>query len=275
VKNKKWLWILGVILLLGLASGYWISGFLARRWPVGRVEPSLQAPGAVRPKGPRLALVLDDWGQNTRLLPELKAFPAKLTIAVIPGLPYSRDCAQAAHDGGHEVIMHLPVEPLAKLRLAEGTLMVGMTWPQVKAICDRHALSVPYMAGLNNHEGSKGSADPVLMGAVAKWLQSRGAGMYFLDSVTTPKSVIPEQARLAGLPFARRKVFLDNVDEKGAIEKKARQALQQALRDGFSIAIGHPRPNTLKVLARMVGEFKAKGVEVVYVSSLAGPDGPR
>lgn len=271
MKNKKWLWILGIVLGLGLGvAAYWFSK------PGARHEILTPAAKPEKPvRRPRLALVIDDWGQNTRLLPELKAFPAKLTVAVIPGLPYSKDCAQAAHDDGQEVIMHLPVEPLGKIRLAKGTLMVGMDEAKVRMLCDRHAQSVPYMAGLNNHEGSKGSADPVLMADVARWLKARGNGMYFLDSVTTLESVIPEQARLTGVPFAVRKVFLDNVDEKKAIEKMARKAIKQALKDGFSIAIGHPRRNTLEVLTRFVDEFKAQGVDLVYVSNLVGPDGPR
>ncbi|MES2200776.1 MAG: divergent polysaccharide deacetylase family protein, partial [candidate division FCPU426 bacterium] len=153
----------------------------------------------------RLALVLDDWGYSARQLPRLKDFHGKLTVAVIPGLGLSKKAAETAHTAGQEVIMHLPVEPLAKMPLAPGTLMVGMSEAEVVRLCEAHAQSVPFMVGLNNHEGSKGSADPALMGAVARWLKGRHG--YFLDSVTTPKSQIPEQARLAGIPWARNRVF--------------------------------------------------------------------
>jgi polysaccharide deacetylase 2 family uncharacterized protein YibQ len=216
-------------------------------------------------------LDIDDWGYSNKFNAQLKAFPVKLTVAVIPGLAHSRDCAQVAHEAGQEVIMHLPVEPLRKMPLVKGTLMVGMDEAQVTALCEAHAQSVPYMVGLNNHEGSKGSADPVLMGAVARWLKGRGC--YFLDSATTPKSVIPQEAKLAGVPYARNKIFLDNVDDTAAIEKQMRQALSLAQSSGFCIAIGHPKAKTLEAMARLASEFKAQGVNFVFVSELVGPDG--
>jgi polysaccharide deacetylase 2 family uncharacterized protein YibQ len=221
---------------------------------------------AVQDRSPALALVIDDWGYHTKVLEAMKHFPAHLTIAVLPGLPYSSLCAQAAFDSGHEVILHLPMEPMRRMPMLKGTLMVGMPAAEVLAWMDRHELSVPHMTGLNNHEGSKGSADTPLMRTVCGWLKSRGE--FFLDSKTIASSVGEAEARRAGIPYAARRVFLDNVDEPSAIEAKAREALAIAQKTGSCIAIGHAKENTMAVLSRIAPEFLGSGVDLVRVSDL-------
>ncbi len=276
-RKQRALWGLAAAFLLGAASAWWFFGRSApgqapaESWSVAKPRPSPSAGLGTAPQprpapAARLGIVLDDWGYHTKLLPRLSAFPGRLTVAVLPGLDHSRECAQAAHAAGHEVILHLPVQPEGNLPLVPGTLMVGMGEAEVAALCERHAATVPYMAGLNNHEGSRGSADIKLMGAVARWLKGRGG--YFLDSLTTPKSVIPQAARAAGLPWARRKVFLDNVDTLAAVEAEAERALKAALKDGSCIAIGHPRANTLAALEKLAPRLKALGVELVPASAL-------
>lgn len=230
---------------------------------------------AVQDKGPALALVIDDWGYHTKVLEAMKAFPTRLTVAVMPGLPHSRECAEAAFAAGHEVILHLPMEPLRPMPMLKGTLMVGMPDSEVTTLLDRHAESVPHMSGLNNHEGSKGSADTALMRSVCAWLASHGE--YFLDSKTSAQSVGEAEAKRAGIPYEARRVFLDNVDEPKAIEKSAREAFAIAKKTGSCIAIGHPRPNTLAVLTRLAPEFVEAGVDLVRASELTHyemkPDG--
>jgi polysaccharide deacetylase 2 family uncharacterized protein YibQ len=147
-----------------------------------------------------------------------------------------------------------------------GTLKPGMPEERVLDLMDRHASSVPHMSGLNNHEGSKGSADTALMQTVAAWLKSHGG--YFLDSKTSPKSVGEREAALAGVPYASRRVFLDNLDSPAAIEKAFRQALEIAAKSGSCIAIGHPRKNTLETLTRLAPEAAVRGVELVAASEL-------
>jgi polysaccharide deacetylase 2 family uncharacterized protein YibQ len=221
---------------------------------------------ATQDSAPVMALVIDDWGYHTRVLEAMKHFPGRLTIAVLPGLAHSRECAEAAFAAGHEVILHLPMEPEQKMPLTDGTLMVGMAPSDVGVWMDKHALSVPHMSGLNNHEGSKGSADAALMKSVCGWLSQHGG--YFLDSKTSAKSLGEAEARSAGIPYAARRVFLDNVDQPGAIEKAAREALALAKKNGSCIAIGHPRENTLAVLARLAPEFEKAGVKLLRASDL-------
>lgn len=228
---------------------------------------------AVADKAPALAICIDDWGYHEKVLAQMVNFPGHLTTAILPGLPFSRTIAEASFKAGHEVILHLPVEPLRKMPMLPGTLLVGMPLTQVDQLLDEHAATVPHMDGLNNHEGSKGSADPALMDAVCAWLH--GKDEFFLDSMTNPKSVVLASARKAGIPYAARRVFLDDVDQPAAIETQMRQAIAIALKSGSCIAIGHPKLNTMTVLTQMAALCEDQGIDLVRVSDLTYFDLPR
>jgi hypothetical protein len=100
---------------------------------------------------------------------------------------------------------------------------------------------------MNNHMGSRATADPAAMRAVMGVLRARG--LYFLDSRTTPDSVAEQVAREAGIPALRRDVFLDLVSEPESIRHALEQAVARAKAQGSAVAIGHVHPLTIEILA--------------------------
>jgi polysaccharide deacetylase 2 family uncharacterized protein YibQ len=126
--------------------------------------------------------------------------------------------------------------------------------------------SVPLAAGVNNHEGSRATADDRVMRAVAAVLAERR--LFFIDSRTDRTSVAERDAVAAGVPTARRNVFLDNAADADATEAQIRRAAQLAKSNGTAIAIGHPRPTTLTALRTMLPELARDGVQLVLVRYL-------
>jgi polysaccharide deacetylase 2 family uncharacterized protein YibQ len=227
---------------------------------------AVSAATAVPPAGPRLALVVDDWGYQARPIEELPKMGFPLTAAVLPNLPYSAKAATTAHGLGMEVILHCPMQAQGKAKGEAGTLKPGMSHTEVQALLARHWASVPYAVGLNNHQGSLATENAALMAEVAGFVHAHNA--YFLDSVTTPHSAIPKAAQAAGVPWAARRVFLDDLDEIGAIRAQVSRAEAIARKQGDCIAIGHPRANTLAVLKQMGPQLQADGIRLVFVSDL-------
>ena len=174
--------------------------------------------------------------------------------------------ADASFAAGHEVILHCPVQSVKSIGREKGTLLVGMSAKEAYDLVAGHWAAVPHLVGMNNHEGSAGSADRVLMDGAAAFLKEKGA--YFLDSVTTPHSVIPQAAKAAGIRWARRRVFLDNVDSVAAVTAQLELAVSLARKNGSCVAIGHPRKATLDVLEKMAPRIQAEGVQLVKVSAL-------
>src|SRR6202012_139279 len=91
-------------------------------------------------------------------------------------------------------------------------------------------LTVPTAAGVNNHEGSRGTADPVLMAELMPVLGRRH--LFFVDSRPTAATVAYDAAIRAGVPAASRNVFLDDTENPAAFRPQRDFAIQDARRNG-------------------------------------------
>lgn len=221
------------------------------------------------PKGTgKISIVLDDWGYSPRQIPLLLSIRLPLTVAVLPGLPYSTQIAHAAHAKGHEVIVHMPMEAEGPGAPREtGTIMTGMSRSQIHQELETALRSVPFASGFSNHQGSKATRDFATMEVILKELRDRR--LYFLDSRVTDQSVCEEVARRVRLKFARRSVFLDNDGSPKAIQERILELARLAARKGHAIGIGHDRPHTLQVLQGAVAALEGAGYTLVPVSELA------
>ena len=125
---------------------------------------------------------------------------------------------------------------------------------------------VPHASGANNHMGSRFTEDSSKMLPVMLVLKERR--LYFLDSKTTPLSVGYSLAHEVGLRSGYRNVFLDNVQEVGAIRQQLLQTAQIARKRGYAIAIGHPHKATMEALAQTLPELLSQGISFVKVSQV-------
>lgn len=231
--------------------------------------PVSPAPAPAPPKAarPRIAIVLDDWGYNTKNVETVAAIDAPLTLSVLPALPYSTAIAEKAHAKGFEVILHMPMEPKAKMRLELLTLYTSMSDEDIRNTFNKALKSVPYASGINNHEGSKATEDIKLMGTLFRELKERD--MFFLDSLVTNDSAGEYLAGKMGVRFVKRSIFLDNESSPSYIRKQFEKAVSIAQKSGEAVAIGHDKPNTIAVLGEVIPKLDARGIDVVPVSVLA------
>ena len=208
-------------------------------------------------------------GHDRAAADALLALPFPLTISVLPHLPLSAEVAEEAYRRGDQIMLHLPMEPEAEGGGSEGAtpedieLRVGMSPDQVSSTLDGMLETVPHAAGVNNHEGSRATADLPLMDALMPALRDRN--LFFIDSRTTAATVAYDAAERAGVRAASRKVFLDDTPTKDAILAQLELAARDASRDGSAIAIGHPHPATIAALAEGVPALEARGVRLVLL----------
>ena len=218
-------------------------------------------------KGGKIALVLDDFGYNMNSLDLLFGIDVPLTASVLPNLPYSAKIAEELGRRNFEVILHLPLEPHGKaVSLEEGTIMVDMPREEVNALLVKAIKSVPGSKGISNHMGSKATEDRAFMESLFEELKKRD--LYFLDNLVTDKSVCKEVAKDVGLNTAERSVFLDNESNVSYIEKQLLRTAEEAASTGWAVGVGHDRPNTIKVLRKVLPRLKKSGFRFVYVSEL-------
>lgn len=214
----------------------------------------------------KIAIVLDDWGYNLNNLDILGQIKYPLTISVLPNLNYSKEIAEEAHLRGFEAILHLPMEPREKVRLEKNTIMASMGEATIKNILAQDLADIPYVKGVSNHMGSRATGDNRVMEIVLGELNKRN--LYFLDSFVSGKSVAFLLTRKMRVKFARRDVFLDNLQDRGYIKSQIYQLKAKASLHGQAIGIGHDRETTLKVLKEVMPQLAKEGYKFVFVSEL-------
>jgi polysaccharide deacetylase 2 family uncharacterized protein YibQ len=223
--------------------------------------------GQARANGlPKLAIIIDDLGYDREAAETLFQIPYPLTVSVLPHLTLSSIIAEEAFRRGYQVLLHMPVESNGGEKAESVELRAGMPSEDAVRMLQGMLGTVPQAIGVNNHQGSLGTADATLMNAIMPALQERG--LFFVDSRTTYASVAFASARRAGVPVASRDVFLDDVQDAAAIRHQLDLAVRDAKLHGQAIAIGHPHPATLKVLQDYLPKIESEGVEIMFVSKL-------
>lgn len=229
--------------------------------PVKRVSPP-EVPSGI----PKVALVIDDLGYAPpELVRRLCALRIPFSAAVLPYLEFSRESATVVHEAGQEVLLHLPMEGGPDADPGPDALRVSQDEATVRALVRKALLEVPYRRGVNNHMGSRFTADSQRMDWVLDELKKQK--LFFLDSRTTKDTVAWARAQALGVRSAQRQVFLD--DDKSEVELRRQwdRALALARQDGQAIIIGHIYPETVEVLERWIPEVRGQ-VRFVKVSEL-------
>jgi len=229
---------------------------------------------ASRPKG-LVAFVIDDWGYNKWNIDLALEIDRPLTISILPNLRYSKYVTEefAKASNAYDIILHLPLESKSNRAAERGTIRSNMEQETIATILKDGIDSVPGLIGVSNHQGSKASEDERTMKIVLGELKKRE--LFFLDSVTTPKSVCADIARDIKLRFARRDVFLDLTDQtdledfESYIRGQVRELSSVALKQGSAIGVGHNKKITLKVLKDLIPDMEKKGIKIVPLKELA------
>ena len=215
----------------------------------------------------RLAIIIDDLGSDRGAAEAVFALGYPLTISVLPNHEHSLDIANEAHRRGFQVMLHLPMQSVAKETPEVRELRPGMPASEVAAMVDQFLQNVPDAAGVNNHQGSQATADAALMDELMPVLRDRH--LFYVDSRTTAATVAYDTAQDFGVLSAFRNVpFLDDVAEVTAVRKQLDLALRGAREKGDAVAIGHPHPATLEALREVLPHAEERGVRLVPASEV-------
>lgn len=216
-----------------------------------------------------VAILMDDMGTSVREVMELISIGVPLTFSVIPGLRQAKEVAEMANRKGYEVMLHIPMEPqdYPRRRLEDNGLLLAHNDAEIEKRMAGYRQVVPHAVGANNHMGSRYTEDRDRMRLVLGILKQNG--MFFVDSMTTPKSVGLSVSRELGLrATARSAPFLDNSQDVAAIKVQLETLAKLAVKRGSAIGICHPHPATIRALTEELPLLKSRGIRFVYVSRL-------
>lgn len=215
---------------------------------------------------PKVAIIIDDMGFHKKLDNQLMDMGINLTFSFLPFGPYTEKHSEKAADRRHDVLLHLPLEATdSKWNTGKGTLFLRMSDQEIASQLDADLASVPRAIGINNHMGSRFTADPRAMTLLLTRMKEKN--LFFIDSITTSKSVGAHLAATLGIKSASRHIFLDNEQDTKKIIAQIEALVQHAEKHGRGVAIGHPYPETLAALQEYEKELH-KRVHLVGISEL-------
>ncbi len=220
---------------------------------------------SLAPTQSAIAIVIDDMGNSTDRLDHVLTLDVPLSLSFLSYVSGLADMIERARTQGHEILVHLPMEPLdGDIDAGMNVLTSQMTSSELQQKIDWHLDQIEGYVGFNNHMGSKFTANPAGMALVVA--AARDRGLIYLDSRTTEKTVGSDLARAAGVPTLQRDVFLDNQINDEAILAQLVKAEEIAHTKGSAIVIGHPYPETINMLHKWLASVD--DIQIVPLSAL-------
>jgi len=233
--------------------------------PAGR--PAWQAYAVPARPGPAMiAVIIDDMGVDRRRSAKVVELPGPLTLSFMTYAAHLSEQAGAAHARGHELMMHMPMQPLGTMDPGPDVLSDNLPPDELRRRIESDLSRFQGYVGVNNHMGSRFTAYAPGMRLVMEALHQRG--LLFIDSMTTGKSVGLATAREAQVPAAARNIFLDDVDDEAAVTAQLVKAEAQAKKNGTVIVIGHPHDNTVAALSAWLPGLAGRGITLVPVTEI-------
>ncbi|MEO9275089.1 divergent polysaccharide deacetylase family protein [Marinomonas sp. 5E14-1] len=220
----------------------------------------------IYPEQAVIAILIDDLGYNRQGMETSLALPKEVALAILPETPYAQKTAITSQEQQRITLLHAPMENQRELALGPGGLYAKMTKEELKTTLKQNLDGLPGVQGVNNHMGSLLTTKADSMTWVMEVLQGRS--LFFIDSLTSSKSVAEKIAKEHGLKTVTRDVFLDNIRTEQAIDKQFSRLIKLARRHGSALAIGHPYPETTSYLKKRLESLEQDGVVLVPLSRI-------
>lgn len=238
------------------------------RLTIRRLPPDVIAVQALAPNVPRIAIVIDDLGYTEGgIAGEMLDLDIPLTVAILPALRHSKDVLERAKRRDRCVLLHLPMEARERYPEDLQPITIDMSDAEIVSLAGEYMESLPGVDGVNNHQGSRATADVRVMRAVCRVLGQYD--VFFLDSLTSPESVAYTVAVEAGLRAAVNSGFLDDAtDRREDVDARLRDLVETARERGYAIGIGHPHPWTFEALRDFSEFLLTTEVELVSLCDL-------
>jgi hypothetical protein len=213
----------------------------------------------------KIVLILDDVGFDHQPVNAAMSIDPNINFSILPNARRAVEVANILHQRGFEVLCHLPMEPehFPSVSPGSGAVLTTMSNREIAQTTRANLHAVPYARGVNNHMGSRATADRRVMESVFAALPE---GIYFIDSRTTGTSVATAVARQMSVRAASRNVFLDDVATVTAVRQQLRELAREAEQHGVAIGIGHMYPATVRALIAEVPQLRREGFRFIRAS---------
>ena len=282
-RGKPIEWVVGFICEGIAQGGYRLADCICLENPT-RCTIRLEGSHATQPKieirithstkfissAARIAIVIADFGfAANETIVDLLSFPEPLTVSLVSRKRMATQTAQIANEYRKEIVILLPMEPLASgyRQYASDALLLHHTEEKVRSIIDDAAESVPFFAGFSNLCGSLLLDDSRIMKTILTDVGKKHG--YFLIDPVSHKSVAASLCRTLGVPYRTADIVLDSAMScSSTIADTLRHAAMAALKTGSAVVLMRPTPQVVSALREAAPWLERSGVRFVYLSEI-------
>jgi polysaccharide deacetylase 2 family uncharacterized protein YibQ len=266
-KNKRHRHFLFILLLVVVGTFFVYKEFSREdvRQPgtAKRVHPQETAKKKYKEGLPKIAIVIDDLGPNKNAALRVFDIDASITLSILPQETYTAWIAGEGRRRGFEVIGHIPMEAKTPHKLGKGGLYTWMTDDEIRKTVNQNIDSIPDIRGASSHMGSAFTENERVMSVLLSELSKRR--LFFIDSLTNPRSVGSLLAGKYGVKVLKRDIFLDNEISIDSLNTQWERAVNIARKRGYAVVLAHPGKNSIAFLKEAVSTYDIK---TVYISEL-------
>jgi len=254
-----------LLLLASVGLCTQVQAFSIEEIPNQPKDVQIEQPTATQ-KPAYLAILIDDMGHSISSNKAALALPGEVSFAFLPFARHTKTMVEIAKQLDRDIILHAPMENVHKIPLGPGGMTSDMSESVFKKVLNKNINAIEHAVGVNNHMGSVLTSLTKQMRWTMEVLNERG--LFFIDSITTAKSVAWIQARDAGMAGVKRDVFLDHELNAKAIHRQFNMAIQQAKLNGYAVLIAHPHRISLRYLKSNLALLKQHDIELVKISRI-------
>jgi polysaccharide deacetylase 2 family uncharacterized protein YibQ len=233
-------------------------------------EAFAQPVKADRPNAPRIAIVVGGLG--------ISAIGTSDALAKLPGpvtlgfAPYGADIdhlAARAREGGHELLLQVPMEPFDYPDNDPGpqTLLTSLTAGQNVERLHWFLSRLQGYVGIANYMGGRFTATETALAPVLREAAKRG--LIFMEDGTSPRSLAGQIAGANNLAYAKADLTIDAVPSAGEIDHALTRLEKTARERGVAIGIANALPASIERIANWAKAAESHGILLVPISAVA------
>lgn len=225
-------------------------------------------PGA-KPDAPRIALVVSGLGVGGSVTADaMRKLPGTVTFAFAPyGSDLARQVARA-RDGGHEVMLQIPMEPIDYPDNDPGphTLLTSI---DAKDNLERLLWLMSRFqgyVGLVNFMGGRFTASEQSLAVVLREAAARG--LLYLDDGSSRRSMANQIAGANNLAFAKADLVIDQVPTPSEVDRALGRLETAARSRGVAIGVAGPLPVSIERIAQWIKAAESRGIQFVPITAV-------
>ena len=220
-----------------------------------------------RSSKPKVAIVISGMGINAKLTNKaIKELPGQITFAFAPYGRGIQPIINRARSRGHEIILHLPMEPFGYPGVNPGPKTLLASAEATENLKNLNWLMSRFSgySGVTNYMGAKFTSDGGALLPVFSQIKKRG--LVYFDDGSNGSSLTTSIAQAVKLPTRATDIVIDNDQSATGVQRALQQLEDTARRKGIAIGFGTGLSITIDTLENWSRSLSDRGIVLVPLS---------